>query len=95
MDRKYQEKRREPRKPASGQVKLHVSDSALLALLGRPVIEGEMLDESAHGFRAAHRERELTTGEEVRFESDGTIGRAKVVWNRIVEDRVESGFLKL
>jgi hypothetical protein len=54
-----------------------------------------MVDVSAHGFRAAHNCPHLGTGEEVMFEHALGHGRARVVWNRIAEGQLESGFLVL
>ena len=44
------------------------------------MVEGSVLDLSAHGFRAAHHCRALATG------------HARVMWTSIVGDQVQSGF---
>jgi hypothetical protein len=46
---------------------------------------------SLGGFRAAHHSI-LETGREVFFEFAARTGKARVVWNRVVGGRVESGF---
>lgn len=53
---------------------------------------GELLDISRSGFRAAHTCRELHSGQVVRFEHQNAAGKARVVWNRIADQQVESGF---
>lgn len=85
----YQEKRREPRTAASGRV--------MFRLAGEPnrTMEAVLLDTSAHGFRAAHTNARLSTGQEVWYEYAGAQGRARVVWTRITGSEVQSGFLVL
>ncbi|MBI3697222.1 MAG: hypothetical protein HY238_20600 [Acidobacteria bacterium] len=58
-------------------------------------IEGRLLDYSNGGFRVAHRHSVLRAGQEVRFRHLRAEGKARVVWNRILAQRVESGFLIL
>ncbi len=83
------ERRREPRWAASGEVWLWPEGSEGLEIRGR------LVDLSAHGFRVAHTCRTLKTGARVRFRHAGGQGVACVVWNRIVVEGVESGFLLL
>lgn len=84
------EKRSEPRLPAQGEVILRLEVPGF-----PPEIRGELLDVSARGFRACHDCTALSTGQDLAFRHAAASGRARVVWNRIVEGRVESGFLLL
>jgi hypothetical protein len=83
------EKRREARQAAKGSVT--IQSTGLRAIN----IEGELMDISVSGFRMAHQEHSLEPGQTVEFSHAGTKGTARVVWNRIVEQRVESGFFIL
>ena len=56
-------------------------------------VDGHLLDYSTSGFRAEHPYRALHTGQEVEFKHAVAGGRARVMWNRIADDRVETGFL--
>jgi hypothetical protein len=56
-------------------------------------ITGELVDYSNSGFRAVHHCAELHTGQLVQFRHVVACGTAKVIWNRILPERVESGFL--
>lgn len=76
----------EPRIPAAGKVYLVVD---------RHDVTGNLLDISSSGFRAAHDCAQLFTGSTVHFEHPGGSGTARVVWNRISDGTVESGFLIL
>ncbi len=82
------DKRREPRRPANGVVRLELEDPM------RVEIEGRLIDVSASGFRARVA-TPLSNGQVVAFRHDYGCGRARVVWNRISVDRIESGFLVL
>lgn len=79
-------RRKEERRPATGRIVL-VRASAM----GR--IDGELVDVSASGFRAAVGAGMLSAGEEVGFESGESNGVAVVMWSRIVGGRQECGFL--
>lgn len=83
------ERRREPRRPAQGEVWLWTRDP------GSAVIHGRLVDLSNHGFRAAHSCQNLQAGGHVRFQHAYGRGTARVVWNRILAGGVESGFLVL
>ena len=87
--RSWAERRSEPRRPARGRVLVNPTEL--------PEIEfsGDLLDVSGRGFRAAHACRELHSGQIVRFRHDGASGEACVVWTRIEDERVESGFFVL
>lgn len=84
------ERRREPRLPASGPVRLELIESA-----PPRTVEGRLVDTSASGFRAAHGYAGLTSGQVVRFELPGRSGRARVAWTRVASGEVESGFFVL
>jgi len=81
------EKRREERREASGRVQIRFSDPA------PKQIEGRLVDVSASGFRMAHDFASLGAGQLVEFSHIEAHGHARVMWNRIIENRVETGFL--
>ncbi len=56
-------------------------------------IVGRLLDYSKSGFRAVHAYSALHTGQVVAFQHAIAGGKARVMWNRIADDRVETGFL--
>lgn len=81
------ELRREQRRPASGRVQIRFADP-------RPQqIAGRLVDLSENGFRMAHSFPRLAAGQVVEFSHIEARGHARVMWNRIVEHRVETGFL--
>jgi hypothetical protein len=55
-------------------------------------IRGELMDISETGFRMAHRCLTLGSGQTVVFMHSLGKGKARVAWNRVVGDSVESGF---
>jgi hypothetical protein len=85
-EKKFIERRAEPRHPASGHIRLRYAD-----YLGASV-DGILLDTSEHGFRALHNCPTLASGQNVLFEHSGLKGRARVMWTRIDGDQVQSGF---
>lgn len=83
------ERRKEIREPATGWVELLFEDP-------EPVLAfGEVLDRSAHGFRAAHECGKLKPGVEVSFRREDRAGRARVMWTQVQGARCVSGFLVL
>jgi len=52
-----------------------------------------MLDYSQSGFRAVHSYPALYTGQVVAFRHAVDAGEARVMWNRIADECVETGFL--
>ena len=88
-----EDKRREPRRPAQGAVRIRRADPAL------PEIAGRLIDISASGFRAAHTCAALASGEIVSFSQAHAEGQARVVWTRVLSagrnPSVESGFVVL
>lgn len=79
------ERRSEPRQTVTGEVLFFIESDACR-------VEGTLLDVSDSGFRAVHDHVTLSRGTIVRFEHRFTIGRAKVVWNRVLDGEVQSGF---
>jgi monoamine oxidase len=81
------DRRTERRHRGSGQLKLFFDDPA------RQEIVGRLLDYSKSGFRAVHAYAALHSGQVVQFQHPVAVGRARVMWNRIADDCVETGFL--
>ena len=73
------EQRREPRRAAKGSV----------TVAG---VSGHLVDVSEHGFRMAHGDASFEPGMVVEFVHSEARGKARVIWNRISEGRVETGF---
>jgi hypothetical protein len=57
--------------------------------------QGDLVDYSMRGFRAVHPQTSLSAGQRVLFRHSFGEGLAVVMWNRIQERHVESGFLIL
>ena len=55
-------------------------------------ITGQLMDYSTSGFRAIHAYAALHTGQVVNFQHAVACGKARVMWNRIAGDTVETGF---
>ena len=58
-------------------------------------IEGSLMDYSKNGFRANHQFFSLHAGQLIEFRHLFGEGRARVMWNRISPEGVETGFLVL
>ena len=80
------ERRSERRYHGQGPLKLVFEDPSPQEIVGR------LLDYSKSGFRAVHAYTALHTGQVVAFEHAIAGGKARVMWNRIADDRVETGF---
>jgi hypothetical protein len=80
------DRRSEQRYRGQGPLKLSFDDPS------RQEITGQLMDYSANGFRAMHAYAALHTGQVVDFEHAVADGKARVMWNRIAGDRVETGF---
>ena len=78
------ELRKEPRRAAKGQVTV---DGPLGS------VAGQLVDVSQSGFRMAHSDATLEPGQVLGFAHTEAAGKARVIWNRIIEQRVETGFL--
>ncbi len=89
MTQPWSERRSETRQDASGEIKIQVRLPKLLEIHAR------LVDISASGFRAMHMYPALSAGQKVEFRQDGNEGTALVVWNRIFEEHVETGFFIL
>jgi hypothetical protein len=87
MNPSVAEQRRETRRQGRGNVLVR-SESP-----GSRDIQGRLVDVSASGFRMAHDCAGLTAGQYVAFAHVEAKGRARVVWTRILDDSVESGFV--
>jgi len=81
------DRRTERRYRGQGPLKLSFEDPSPQQIVGR------LLDYSKSGFRAVHEYAALHTGQVVDFQHAIADGKARVMWNRIADDRVESGFL--
>jgi PilZ domain len=80
------DRRAETRVPADGVVTMRVDKIA---------VPGRVLDVSDHGMRVEHMYAALASGMVLEVETDGAKRTARVVWNRIKDDGVESGFYLL
>ncbi|MCU1335878.1 MAG: hypothetical protein JWO19_1459 [Bryobacterales bacterium] len=87
MNLAIHEKRRESRQPAEGPVLVRFADPQPLEILG------QLMDVSPSGFRMAHANQSLHSGQMVEFSHSSAVGAARVMWNRIMDQRVETGFL--
>jgi len=88
------ENRREPRQAADGEVRFSFTE--LGSKMAAREVRGTLIDRSPSGFRAQHDCAALTSGQVVRFRLRPALkGKARVVWTRILGDRVETGFLIL
>jgi hypothetical protein len=85
----YDDRRSEERFPADGSIELRFEDPICRT------VEGSLRDYSNSGFRATHCFHSLHTGQLVEFRHGQGAGQAKVMWNRISQDGVETGFLVL
>jgi hypothetical protein len=83
----YVDRRAEERHDAEGEVSL-VFEEPL-----HQEITGTLADYSKSGFRAVHSCADLHSGQLVYFRHFIASGTARVMWNRIQQGRVESGFL--
>ena len=87
MSNEFAEKRREPRAPGRGSVRVVWENAKQYEL------EGRLRDYSPSGFRMRHHSHDLTAGQLVDFVHFSGKGRARVVWTRITGEEVETGFL--
>ncbi len=83
------ERRREERVASTAEVTLVMETPQMFEVRAR------MLDQSKSGFRASHMYPALTSGQVIRCRVGGEERLARVVWNRIIEEGVETGFLLL
>jgi hypothetical protein len=78
------ELRKEPRRQAKGTITVQTA---------RAEIQGQLVDVSESGFRMAHGNASLEPGQVLQFAHREASGQARVIWNRILSGRVETGFL--
>lgn len=83
----YVDRRCEERYDAEGEVCLEFDEPV------HQEITGMLADYSKSGFRAVHDCADLHSGQIVHFRHIVASGTARVMWNRILQGRVESGFL--
>ena len=83
------ERRRVPRSPGSGRLKLQFENPVPAE------VTAELIEVSSMGFRAAHDCASLDPGIEVTYQRDGGSGRARVIWTHVLDGRRMSGFLLL
>jgi hypothetical protein len=81
------DRRAERRFKGRGPLKLIFADPSRQEVLGR------LVDYSKSGFRAIHACVALHSGQVVEFQHPVAVGKARVMWNRISGDSVETGFL--
>ncbi len=81
------ESRKEPRRPVNGEVRVLFENPQ------RHEIHGRLVDLSVSGFRMKHEYAALEAGQIVEFSHIEAAGHARVVWNRIADAGVETGFL--
>ena len=72
---------------ASGEVTLYLDQPVVLQ------INAQLLDISASGFRAKHMYPALQNGMIIHVRIEEVESSAIVVWNRIMDDCVETGFI--
>ena len=89
MNSRPDERRKEERRPASGEVEFVLSDP--LAVRFR----GTLIDSSNSGFRVAHDCPALRAGHLVRYWHAMGSGEARVMWTRTAAAAMEAGFLVL
>jgi len=87
MQIRIAERRRSPRSPAHGSVKLVFRDPFNIVVLG------ELVDTNEGGFRLSHDNQRLTAGVEVHYSFRSKSGRARVVWTHVLEGRRVSGLV--
>jgi hypothetical protein len=87
MNTPVREMRREERRKAEGSVRVRFATPQVVE------VEGRLVDVSASGFRMTHTCVALAAGQVVEFSHVEAAGQARAVWNRVLADRVETGFL--
>ncbi len=89
MTRSMAERRKETRQDVTDVVRIKIHQPKQME------IHAKLVDVSPNGFRAVHMYPELSAGQKVEFHSNATDGTALIVWNRIFEEHVETGFFIL
>ena len=86
MTQQWEERRREERSSIDDEITIFVRLPKMLE------IQGKLIDTSGNGFRVLHMYPALSAGQKVSYEVNDKQGAALVVWNRIYEEHVETGF---
>lgn len=81
------DRRRDARHAASGKVRLKLDGTP------KREIELDLIDVSLSGFRASHRHGLLPLGADAFFWHPEASGKARIVWNWMFPDHVETGFV--
>jgi len=81
------ERRRDVRHAASGKVQLKLDNAP------KRELELDLMDVSLSGFRACHRHGLLPLGADAFFRHPEASGKARIVWNWMFPDHVETGFV--
>ena len=84
------EQRREQRRRAQGVASVRPKNDRQ-----SPWLEVQLVDVSDSGFRLAHIDTTFFAGQELDFAHPHAVGTARVVWNRILDGRVETGCMIL
>jgi hypothetical protein len=87
--RRTPDRRSAPRLVSSGRVEITFDNPAPV------VVEAELVELSANGFRAVHDSKALAPGTEVHYRRAGAHGRARVIWTHVLDQRRVSGFVTL
>ncbi len=80
------DRRSEERYAADGYVHLRLESPQQM------IVRGRLLDISEHGMRVEHMYTSLASGMVLQVEVDGVLRTARVMWNRITSEGVDSGF---
>jgi hypothetical protein len=89
MELSLHDRRKEVREAHDAELTLAIDDPFPAEVRGR------LVDISRSGFRARHSYLRFEPGQQVRFRYPASQGQARVMWNRILNGRVETGFLVL
>jgi hypothetical protein len=89
MARETPDRRRAPRVPVFERVEILFDDPV------PAIVEVELSDTSASGFRISHDNQLLVPGLAVRLRRNGAIQEARVIWTHILEGHKISGCLLL
>lgn len=80
------DRRSEPRRPAEGRAVMVINTGRELEIIG------SLVDVSEHGLCIAHMYPALASGMEIQVRYHNQQRKARVMWNRINADGVQSGF---
>lgn len=83
----HEDRRREPRKVASGAVTLTPPDG--------PSFVANLLDHSASGFRAEYAQPGIRSGTELNVKSSSAEYRVRVAWTLTLAGKSQSGFYRV